>query len=746
VSTFTLTIGGTDRKSLVAHETLRIEERAGVAVCNFQLLDKSRAISPPLDLELIITEAGVRSFGGFIREVEVVGTGRTRYYNCTARDYTSLLAEDAIPAGAVRTTVESDKARIEWLLTTYGTKGIVGGSTVQTVMATLPNGSDGTPRQDFGGMTLAEAIQAVQNLAGSTGYVDRNLNYHNYSATTGEGLTAPFNLSDVPNMVSTFPHFDLTVPKDTVENFNAVYVTGTGISGWRPNPPPSAATRRATVLRDEAITTQSQLDAAGDAVLAKSPAITQAKCTVLQPGLHTGMAVQVTSALHGLSAQSFMITNNSTTMVNPDTCEYAVTLGPPIPSLADIISGVGQTANDAIAAAQTAIANIGEPIANLQIGGANLFANSSFENSNDAGWTIGAGWAFGAAYAGAFDHARVAEGVVAAATLGNLDTHFVPVDRTTDYWFSIWSLLRIRTSGTAQIEILEYNAVPTLLATTVVASISAVQTAWTRHSIRFGPNTAYGRTAWNAATTQIKMRMRTTGSATLTWDVDAAQAERASVLSVYAPAPYELLDNQIVGPEIADSAIGTVMIADNAISAPKIQAGSIDANKLAANSVVAGKIAAGSISASMIAASGLVADVIRGGSLTVGGAGGAVVTVLDVDGNTIGLWDQTGLYITDPLNPLLQMKLVNGVLSFSQDAGLTWTTAISGQGISADAITLGTAPGGHNSIPNASMELVDFSTTITKIWTVAADWGTTIGTDVNVTKTGADLLQTTYTY
>ena len=159
-------------------------------------------------------------------------------------------------------------------------------------------------------------------------------------------------------------------------------------------------------------------------------------------------------------------------------------------------------------------------------------------------------------------------------------------------------------------------------------------------------------------------------------------------------------------------------------------------------------VAYASIVSDHIAASGIDAGVIKTGTLSVGGQPNMAdfLLVYDTTGREIGRWDQEGFVVKDPDDTDRQVRIVSGVLSFSTDGGATWTTALSGDGIKADAITLGTAPGGHNAVPNASFELAAFATLLDVAWEGDNPWGTTIGTDVNVTKNTADLRLTTYTF
>lgn len=165
------------------------------------------------------------------------------------------------------------------------------------------------------------------------------------------------------------------------------------------------------------------------------------------------------------------------------------------------------------------------------------------------------------------------------------------------------------------------------------------------------------------------------------------------------------------------------------------------------SAIGAADIAAGSITADRIAASGIDASLVTTGTLKIGGASTAqypdFLLIYDSTGREIGRWDANGFLIKDTANTLRQMRLLNGTMSFSGDGGVTWTTAIDAFGVRADAILLGTMPGGHNAMPNASYELAAFVSSITVIWETNQPWATTIGTDVNVTKNTADLRLTT---
>ena len=180
----------------------------------------------------------------------------------------------------------------------------------------------------------------------------------------------------------------------------------------------------------------------------------------------------------------------------------------------------------------------------------------------------------------------------------------------------------------------------------------------------------------------------------------------------------------------------------------KIATGAVGTAGLADDAVTGEKIADESITSAHIAGTGIDAGLLRSGVLSIGAAEGnpSVLVVYDSEGDEIGRWGATGLLVSDAFNPDLLLRMSNGELEYSSDVGVTYHPAISGEGINADALRSGYLPGAANRIPNAGFEMAAFAASLTKQWTAAADWGTTIGTDVGVTKTGTELVMTTATY
>ena len=216
-----------------------------------------------------------------------------------------------------------------------------------------------------------------------------------------------------------------------------------------------------------------------------------------------------------------------------------------------------------------------------------------------------------------------------------------------------------------------------------------------------------------------------------------------------APNPDLLVDQEVLPSpvdtsRIADGAISASKLADGAVTGAAIQEGAVGSAALAEGSVTGPAIAPGSVGSGAI--SSISADQVQGGTLGLGGEAGAVVEVRDASGTLIGTLTQDGIVMADPTDALKMVRLRNGVVEYSLNGGIDWSPAITSTGVVADAINEGQMPGGHNFIPNSGFEISEFSTPSAHVWTLAADWGVTIDTDVNVTKTGASLVMTTTAY
>lgn len=562
------------------------------------LLDPPSAPQP--DWGLRITDDSVEIFEGLVdgvAESDLVDPGGPQVVTVTGVDFTRLLDYDVVPK-RYRSVSETAGERIKWLVDTYGTHGVTADEPECQDILAMPGGADGRPEQEFGPSSLRRAIEKVTKISGGRLYVDFDKKLHHF---LDEAAAAPFNLSDEPDDLATFAYFDFRLETNDTDRVDQVVVYGARqedgtlrtVTRTVASPP---ATPRIAPLVDETLTTQAEAEAAGDAYLLAHASRRSGNLKTLEPGLRAGQTVQITHTGKGLSAESFRIHRVTLKPDGPATAVYEVAFGDEPPSLAGIISGPSGIGGVARGAADTA-SDTARRIADLQAGGANLVANSSFENASTTGWSIGSNWTFNQAAADAFDGANEARLTLAAATGGDLLAPIIAVDRLYDYWVSAWVLMRARTAGSVTVELREYSdaGATALVETTTIAEFDAAGTDWERVSRRFGPNDQIGRTAFHADTVTIRLAVTSTATATLTFAIDAAQIERGSILTAYAPRPQELADGAITATQIADDAITTPKIAANAVVAGKIAADTISATEIQAGAVTTDKLAAGQI-------------------------------------------------------------------------------------------------------------------------------------------------------
>lgn len=566
----------------------------GIAVCDVTIIDNPAGAVVNPEHVLRVLDGGVEVFEGKIKQrlrraTPDPGPNPVKVYEVSAQDYTHLLTQDVIDTTLLRTGSRTDKAEVEYVVNTFGTKGITVGATVQ-------NTGTITRDIDYSGMNLYEALEEAGKWLGIGFYVDANLVLHWFVT---EANAAPFNLSDTPNDVTTFGYRNLNLNADTVELVNAVWVVGTEIAQWETDAASIALYGRIeTTLRDPEITTAAEATAAGQGFLAtRAYPVEPITLKLFTPGLKAGMTIQLTNSLWAIAAVTYRIVE-VLTKHNEATpgLVYSVSLDSRPVNLTDLLLGAQRQAvasGSALAGAASSLATL--PV-DLSVAGANLVRNSSFESGSAGSWTVGALWTFGfdpVSPQEPFHGSKVARLVGVGADSGAMFTPLMPVARTDFYWMSVWSFLRARTAGDYVIYIEQYSAAAVVVDATLI-TLTAAETEWTRHAVRFGPNDQTpGTVVWNAATTQVRIGFFAVSSPVGTWDVDGVQLERGALVTAYAPSPQELVDLQITSTQIADDAVTTPKLVANAVVAGKIAAGSVTADKLAVGSVEADKMSVG---------------------------------------------------------------------------------------------------------------------------------------------------------
>lgn len=542
--TWAFSVGGSPVTDHVVRSSVRIVSTGwrGLATASFRVQDLDNALTLALESEVIITADGTRVFGGLLRRIDpvVIGAGASRSFDLDCQDFASLLSDDiAWGTAARRRTAETDKARITWLLSTWGDKGVTVGAEVKTVE------SDMEP-MDLRGRTLAECLDAICEETGATWYVDRQKRLHYFAAETD--TAAPWDFTDdSPDGVTTLPYRDLRLPQESAGLVNAVWVRGKGISGWRTDSA-SIATwgRREASLTAPFVHTQRKLDRRGDAYLARhaQPEADGSFTTWAADGLRAGMVFQLTNGPLGLSAESFRASEVVQTIGVPDGRGwFEVSFGGRgRRSFAADVTGRGSGGGviSGVTDAQEAIVGESDRVTSTTAAGPNLVPNSSAERTD--GWVAGS-FTIGHPHSDARHGARTFRAAPVGAAVTQLrSSDFIPVTRTRDHWISVWSWMSAHTSGTARVQALEYDAGGTLLATTTFATIAAVEGDWTRHMLRLGDEDTDEGPAFQAGTAKIKLAADSDGAATFTWDLDAWQVEASGAITSYLPLPDEIAD------------------------------------------------------------------------------------------------------------------------------------------------------------------------------------------------------------
>lgn len=218
----------------------------------------------------------------------------------------------------------------------------------------------------------------------------------------------------------------------------------------------------------------------------------------------------------------------------------------------------------------------------------------------------------------------------------------------------------------------------------------------------------------------------TTGAPTTSYDVQVRAVDSSGQVqtSLISPIPVDADGN----PEAGWSAV--------AVGAPTLTHGA----DIAAATIVAGNIKAGEITTDKLGAGEILinttTDPLRPDGITIRQGAG-------IGAPELSRWDDTGLTIwASAADHTSYLKLTGGALSIVKQG--VATTGITTDGISATAITFGTAPGGHNLVFNSSFELNAFSSTqATIVDTVAADWsGNRVGSVDNLTEAANNLAMT----
>lgn len=217
---------------------LRIEETGNNVddTASFEVVDFMRVIDEiQPEAKVLIKEGPDIKFRGFIRTFEPTAETIHNRVTVSAVGIGSILDKCIIPpAGGrayVRRKKESDRARILWLLKTFGQPFLAHASNDFSKVQVLEPRME---KQNFSNLTLRQAIEQVLAVASESAnyYIDQTGRLHTFDEDHEEGLTAPYDVVQA-HLLSTSetPVANFRVLWDTSELINYFYVRGKNKAG-----------------------------------------------------------------------------------------------------------------------------------------------------------------------------------------------------------------------------------------------------------------------------------------------------------------------------------------------------------------------------------------------------------------------------------------------------------------------------------------------------------------------------------
>lgn len=217
---------------------LRVEETGNNVddTASWEVVDFLRVIDEiQPEAQVLIKEGPKIKFRGFIRTFEPTAETVHNRVTVTAVGIGSILDKCIIPTAGgtayVRSKKESDRARILWLLKTFGQPFLVHASNDFSKVQVLEPRME---KQDFSSLTLRQAIEQVLAVASESAnyYIDQAGRLHTFDEDTDEGLIAPYDVVQAHLLSSSeAPVANFRVLWDTSELINYYYVRGKNKAG-----------------------------------------------------------------------------------------------------------------------------------------------------------------------------------------------------------------------------------------------------------------------------------------------------------------------------------------------------------------------------------------------------------------------------------------------------------------------------------------------------------------------------------
>lgn len=220
----------------LANGGLTIEDTGNQAddTASITLVDRDRNIDDIGPEAAVLIKTGTEErFRGFIRSFEPIPFTVSNRITIQCVGLSSLADKCIIPPGSAytRKKSESDRARILWLLSTFGQPLLKWASNDFSKIQVLESNME---RQKFGSLTLRQAIEQVLGAASESAnyYFDQGGRLHTFDDDNPEADTAPYeiNTTGSPAANEAVPE-NLRVAWDTTELINFYVVRGSNRAG-----------------------------------------------------------------------------------------------------------------------------------------------------------------------------------------------------------------------------------------------------------------------------------------------------------------------------------------------------------------------------------------------------------------------------------------------------------------------------------------------------------------------------------
>jgi hypothetical protein len=341
---FILWCGGTDILASCTIDSYSLDDAdlTQPGIFTVVLTDTTNSVGPLIhkldEIMWVETATNRILYRGFVRQIDVLPIATYALWTLTCSDISEML-DYGIPIVSDSRPAEKTKARVQHIVGMFGTVSSMGtGGFISSFSSTTQPAM--TLQRETVRTALEKAIAIEPTATGTYSYYLDYLFQLHVFAGLGD-MSAPYNLSDTPDNVSTVSYGPATFTIDGTADTDQMFVygvtfTGSGtVSNGVPRSPVRVSSTDAS-----ASTTAATAQTAGLAALSQCQNVTRAQVTVTGwDGWAKGQSVTVTNHLLGWNAVPFWIAGVSMRTLSPTGYrEYTLQLNASLPRLSRLVA------------------------------------------------------------------------------------------------------------------------------------------------------------------------------------------------------------------------------------------------------------------------------------------------------------------------------------------------------------------------------------------------------------------------